>query len=112
MFRLKELRKDANLTQEQLAEQLGLKYFNIGDWERGKCEPCVNDLIKLSQVFGVSVDYLIGNSEDFTTTLPTPSVSVLSKREEKLLEAFSSLDVYQQDFFFRQITATAQKSKR
>ena len=92
MFRLKELRKEANLTQEQLAEKLGLKYFNIGDWERGKCEPCIADLIRLAQIFRVSVDYLIGNTEDFSALLPDNTFSQLSKEEKNLLKWYNEMN--------------------
>lgn len=68
-MKIRELRRENNLTQEQLAEKMGLKYFNIGDWERGKCEPCVEDLKRLSNIFGVSIDYLVDNSDDFDNVI-------------------------------------------
>lgn len=91
MFRLKELRKEFNLTQESLAEKMGLKYFNIGDWERGKCEPCIADLIKLSKIFDVSVDYLIGNSDNFVTASQAPIHATLPEDESELLSLFRAL---------------------
>ncbi|MBE5754001.1 MAG: helix-turn-helix transcriptional regulator [Clostridiales bacterium] len=92
MFKLKELRKEANLTQEQLAKKLGLKYFNIGDWERGKCEPCIGDLIKLAQIFNVSVDYLIGNCEDYAPTFPTSNIPQITLEEKNLLKWYNEMN--------------------
>ncbi|HBF86055.1 MAG TPA: transcriptional regulator [Clostridiales bacterium] len=65
MLRLKDLRKEEGLTQKALAEKIGYAAHNVGDWERGKAEPSISDLIKLADVFGCSVDYLIGRTDDF-----------------------------------------------
>ena len=62
--RLKELRKQANLTQVELAKRLGIGQSSYADWERGKKKPTQENLVKISQVFGVSIDYLVGNSEE------------------------------------------------
>lgn len=70
MEKIKDLRKERGLTQEELAEKMGLKYYNIGDWERGKCEPCVSDLKQLAEIFDVTVDYLVGRTDEFGATLP------------------------------------------
>ena len=61
--RLKELRKQANLTQVELAKQLGIGQSSYADWERGKKNPTQENLIRLAQILNVSVDYLVGNSE-------------------------------------------------
>ncbi len=58
--RLSELRKDAGLTQDQLAEILRINKHSISSYERDKSEP--PDVIKAAAAvyFGVSVDYLLG----------------------------------------------------
>ena len=61
--RLKELRKQAHLTQVELAGKLGLVQSSYADWERGRKKPTQDNLVKIAQVLNVSVDYLVGNSE-------------------------------------------------
>lgn len=67
--RLKELRKQSHLTQVELAKQLGIGQSSYADWERGKKKPTQDNLIKIAQVLNVSVDYLVGNSEEKTNEL-------------------------------------------
>ena len=64
---LKKLRTDRKLTQVDLAEKLNCNRQKIADWERGKSTPSADDLILLSNLFGVSTDYILGLSEHFTT---------------------------------------------
>lgn len=58
--RLRELRIEKGLGQIALAKQLGVGKSVISLWELGQCEPTLGNLIKLSQFFGVSIDYLAG----------------------------------------------------
>ncbi|CAD0159844.1 helix-turn-helix domain-containing protein [Streptococcus thermophilus] len=62
--RLKELRKQAHLTQVELASKLGIVQSSYADWERGKKKPTQENLVKIAQILNVSVDYLVGNSEE------------------------------------------------
>jgi len=61
--RLKELRKEAHLTQIELAKRLGIGQSSYADWERGKKNPTQENLIKIAQFFNVPLDYLVGNSD-------------------------------------------------
>ena len=58
--RLKELRKEYELTQFQLAKELNVSKQNISDWENGKSETSFELLIKIAKFFKVSIDYLLG----------------------------------------------------
>ena len=58
--RLRELRKQYKLTQRQLGEKVCVSEDNIGDWERGKREPCLQTLINLAIVLDTTIDYLVG----------------------------------------------------
>ena len=62
--RLKELRKQAHLTQVELASKLGIVQSSYADWERGKKKPTQDNLVKIAQILNVSVDYLVGNSKE------------------------------------------------
>ena len=61
--RLKSLRREKGLKQEELAKELGLTQRKISYWENGVTEPDLAALWKLSDYFGVSVDYLLGKSD-------------------------------------------------
>ena len=58
--RLKELRIEQNLSQQKLAEQIGVTQKAIDFWEKGINEPKASYIIKLAKFFCVSTDYLLG----------------------------------------------------
>jgi transcriptional regulator with XRE-family HTH domain len=60
---LKRLREENHLTQEELANNLGLKRYNISDWEQGRTQPDIDSIKKLADYFQVSTDYLLGKSD-------------------------------------------------
>ena len=62
--RLKTLRKQVKLTQAQIAEKLDISQQAYAAWERGVKKPTQENLVKIAQILNVSVDYLVGNSEN------------------------------------------------
>lgn len=62
--RLKKLRKDAGLTQVEVANKLGISQPAYASWERGIKKPTQDNLVKIAQILNVSVDYLVGNSQE------------------------------------------------
>ena len=58
--RLKELRLEKGLGQEELARELGLSHGTISLWENELREPKMSNLILLAQYFDVTIDYLVG----------------------------------------------------
>lgn len=62
--RLKNLRKQAHLTQVDVAEKLGISQPAYASWERGVKKPTQENLVKIAQILSVSVDYLVGNSDN------------------------------------------------
>lgn len=58
--RLKSLRQEKDMLQQDLAEHLHVAKSTISGWEVGRNQPNYDTLIELSIFFGVSVDYLIG----------------------------------------------------
>lgn len=83
--RLRALRKQKNLTQKQLAAMIGVKNSIISFYEVGDRFPSPEILIKLSRVFGVSTDYLLGLS-----TNETIDVSGLEDEDKLLLHAIAN----------------------
>lgn len=90
---LRKLRKQNKITQEELAEQLNYGASAISNYESGKNEPSISDLIKIADYFGVSIGYLLG-TEEFNTRLLdqevisnlTKQISIVMKSVEKLNE--------------------------
>lgn len=92
MNRIKELRLEKKLTQSQLAHYLKINQTAVGKYEREELEPNIKTLLQLSAFFNVSVDYLIGNSDDFgNIVINSPAAPVLTEEEKRLLTAFRKL---------------------
>ncbi len=73
-----ELRKKNGLTQATLAEQLNYSDKAVSKWERGESVPDIPTLIQLAQLFGVSVDSLIGLKQT-----PAQGISALQQRRKE-----------------------------
>lgn len=65
-IRLKQLREEKGYSQAVLARKLGVGQSTVGMWENGKNKPHNSYLTMLSEIFGVSTDYLLGRSDDRT----------------------------------------------
>lgn len=61
--RLRALRLEAGLTQKQIGEYLHYGYTAVCNYEAGRNEPSIGDLIQLAKLFKVSLDYLLGQSD-------------------------------------------------
>lgn len=61
--KLKNLRKQRNITQEQLAKELGIGTSTIGMYESNIRKPSYKILKKISKYFDVSIDYLVNETE-------------------------------------------------
>jgi transcriptional regulator with XRE-family HTH domain len=64
--RIYSLRKKTDLTQEQLAEKLQISRQSVTKWESNDSIPDVGKLVELSQIFQVSIDYLIKGSNQYS----------------------------------------------
>lgn len=64
--RLKELRIYRNLTQKEIADSIGMAPVAYQRYEYGTREPAYQKLIALADYFDVSLDYLVGRSDDPT----------------------------------------------
>ena len=62
--RLKYLREQQNLTQKQVAESVGMAQMAYQRYEYGTREPAYKNLIALADYFDVSLDYLVGRSNN------------------------------------------------
>lgn len=74
---LKDLRKQARLTQVDVAEKLGISQPAYASWERGAKKPTQDNLVKIAQILNVSVDYLVGNSDEENTNKELEDIELL-----------------------------------
>lgn len=61
---LKRLRTENNLSQEKLGEKLGLSRQSISKWEQGNSAPDIENIMKLSKLYNVSVESILNGEED------------------------------------------------
>lgn len=75
------LRKSRGLSQEALAEQLGISRQAISRWEQGSAQPDAGNLFQLSRLFQVSADYLLDDALDQPPQpAASPTADPLKKR--------------------------------
>ncbi len=89
-IKLKELRQKHNLSQKEFAEILKVSTGTVGNWEVGLREPDFKMLIKISDIFNVSCDYILDrySTEDENENKIRISVSPI---EEEMLTEFRKL---------------------
>lgn len=61
---LKVIRKSRGITQKQLAQAIGASERGIQSYEIGERKPAFDQLIALADYFGVSIDYLVGRTDN------------------------------------------------
>lgn len=89
--KLLDLRRRAGLSQEQLADQLGVTRQSVSKWESGTAAPELSKLVALSDLFSVSVDYLVKDRlEEPERPAPEapPSTAKLEEQVEEITRYF------------------------
>jgi len=92
--RISQLREQHHLTQEELANKLSISRASLSHYEKNRRVPDYEVLDRIADIFQVTVDYLIGRTDD-----PHPTVNEHVKQfedslelaDEKILERFSLL---------------------
>ena len=90
--RLKSLRVERNLTQQNLGDAVGVSTVTIRAWERNTKKPAMDALLSLGRVLNISMDTLL----DFHLNNAPNYTLVLTSSERKLLSSYQSLDNYGQ----------------
>ena len=115
--RLKALRKKHGYTQVSLAETLGVSKGTVAMWETGKRTPDFETLIKLSDLFDVRTDYILGKSNDASSAkLSDDDIEQLGRWELEsvyidLMRLYLSLDSFGQKDVENLIKSEAQRCK-
>lgn len=80
--RLLTLRKGMDLTQEQLAEKINVSRQSVSKWESDQAVPELEKIVALSEVFDVTIDYLLKPSEIDELSVKT---EMLEKQQQQIL---------------------------
>ena len=115
--RLKSLRKKSGYTQVSLAETIGVSKGTVAMWETGKRTPDFDTLIRLSDLFDVRTDYILGKSNDSSSAkLSDDDIEQLGRWELEsvytdLMKLYLSLDSFGQKDVENLIKSEAQRCK-
>ena len=85
--RLREMREKYNISQEAVAERLGITSSSVSSYERGERTPSLPIILKLSYIYNCSVDYLLGKNNDDNTHVYI-DVNELSEKKRKAVNDF------------------------
>lgn len=91
--KLKDARVSAGLTQEQVAEELGVSRQTMSNWENGKTYPDIVSVIKMSDLYSVSLDHLLKDKapqSDYIDYLAESTDTVKSKKYLSLVILIST----------------------
>ena len=96
--KIKKSRADAKITQEQAAQALGISRQTISNWENERSYPDIVSVLKMSELYSVSLDYLLkgeGPMKDYLDYIEESTNTVKSKvRLSKLLLVLSYLVIW------------------
>ena len=101
MNRIKKLRSEAGLLQADLAKKLKIRQNTVSNWETGRHEPDQDALREMSKLFGVSIDYILGNT-DIKNPLTSEDMNGLTEKQIKILEMMGELPEHDQDDLIQQ----------
>ena len=83
---IKKLRKKNNMSQEELAEKLGVSRQSVSLWETGQTQPTIDNIIALAKIFNTSTDEILGN-----TSAETPKQEDLPDKKKTPIWPFIAL---------------------
>ena len=114
-IRLKELRNQKNMTQDELGKVLNVSGKTIGTWERDSRQPNIETINALANYFNVSTDYLLGRKEDSKTKNDDKQVDLTGigqKEDEEKIFSYEGKEIPKQDLeLIRRILETGEYNK-
>lgn len=90
MNRIRELREEKKITQVRLGIELEISQEMISAYESGKSYPSVRLLIKLRDIFGVSIDYILGLTDERSEPI---YIGQLSDNEVVIIQMYRKMDM-------------------
>lgn len=102
MENLKKLRTSKNMSQQKLAEMIGVSQPQIHSYESGEYEPDAETLKNIANIFETSVDYLVGNT-DIMHKIERVEKYELNQDESNLIDQYRKLPPVVQKSFMDMI---------
>lgn len=96
---LKNIRKNFNFMQKDIAEKMKITISAYSAWELGRNQPGANELVKLADIYGCTVDYLLGREDEQGTIFVMGNE--LSKSENKLIDMVRQLHDDDKDVIYK-----------
>jgi len=86
--RIFEIMKEKELTAYRVSKDTGISQASLADWRKGRSKPKIDKLQKLSEYFGVSIQYLTGESDqiDDTQQMQAPNGYYVDKETAEYAE--------------------------
>lgn len=103
--RLKESRTNSNLTQEQLAEKLGIAKSTLSGYETGNREPSIATFAKILDILDVDANYLYQDEVEKNTKI------VVDIKEREILEKYRALDSHGKEMVDFTLTKEYERSE-
>lgn len=101
---LKKLRVRADMSQNELARLMNVNQYIISYWEKGRSEPSISQILKLSDIFKVPSDYLLGkgvirteDDDEFYTVVRNIELDAKDEVNKKLIDLLDKLDENQKN---------------
>lgn len=97
------LMEENNITQSELAKKLEIGQSTVANWKKRDCPPPINFLEKISEILGVSIDYIV-------TGVNKPIKYKLSNHEQLLIREFRTTSKKNQELILRLAIELADKT--
>lgn len=81
-----ELRKEYNMTQLELADKMGISFQAVSNWERGNSMPDISKLPELAELFGVTIDQLLGEHSEIIENAVKGDIKVYFENNNVTME--------------------------
>ena len=103
---LRMIRKTHKLTQADVAARVGLPSSTYQSYELGTAEPSLSTMVKLADLYGVSVDYLLGH------IAPADRMSSATETEQDIIETYLRIPEKNREPFRQVLTILVEEARR
>lgn len=89
--KIAKLRKNHNMTQLELADEMGISVQAVSNWERGNSMPDISKLPELAELFGVTIDDLLGEHSEVVESVVKGNIKEYIENNPESLEEISNI---------------------
>ena len=104
MLNLRKIREENKMQQKDVAEKLFRTTACISSWEKGKTEPSIDDLKELANLFGTTIDYLVGRTDELGQVEINSNLSPTKQKIISLVTQLKHEEQYQVLGFIQGLT--------